>query len=207
MGPGWPEGVPDDRPDLLGLERSAALALLAEGELDVLGRLLEASNASFYCRITRHCADPEPDRVATCIYKPIRGERPLDDFPDGTLGHREVAAHTVSEAMGVGIVPPTILRDGPYGVGMLQLWVDVDDSVDIVRLIQEGDDALRRIALFDAVVNNADRKIGHLLPIEGGHIFGVDHGVCFSPEPKLRTVLWGWRGMRFEEGEVELLER
>src|SRR5712691_13368713 len=109
----WPEGAADGRPDLLGLERAGALALLGEGHLEILGRLLDASNASFYCRITRHCPDPQPDLVATCVYKPVRGERPLDDFPDGTLAHREVAAHVVSQATGWGIVPPTVLREGP----------------------------------------------------------------------------------------------
>ncbi|HVA85067.1 MAG TPA: SCO1664 family protein, partial [Candidatus Saccharimonadales bacterium] len=177
-----------------GLTLEAALELLRSGELDVQGRLIEASNLDLYCTVTRRCADPEPDVVAACVYKPIRGERPLDDFPDGTLAYREAAAHVVSEATGWDIVPPTIIREGPLGLGMVQLWIDVDETVDVVSLIREGHRGLRRMAVFDAVVNNADRKGGHMLPTHDGHIFGVDHGICFSPDPKLRTILWGWRG-------------
>ena len=189
------------------LESAAALELLRDGELEIAGRLLEASNLNLFCTITRHCPDPEPDLVATCVYKPIRGERPLDDFPDGTLAYREVAAHVVSEAIGWNIVPPTALRDGPVGRGMVQLWIETDPEVNVIDLIRAGDPALRRMALFDAVINNADRKGGHLLPVPGGHVFGVDHGVTFSPDPKLRTILWGWRGRPFEPEEREMLER
>jgi hypothetical protein len=189
------------------LESAAALELLRDGELEIAGRLLEASNLNLFCTITRHCPDPEPDLVATCVYKPIRGERPLDDFPDGTLAYREVAAHVVSEAIGWNIVPPTVLRDGPVGRGMVQLWIETDPEVNVIDLIRAGDPALRRMALFDAVINNADRKGGHLLPVPGGHVFGVDHGVTFSPDPKLRTILWGWRGRPIEPDEREMLER
>jgi uncharacterized repeat protein (TIGR03843 family) len=145
--------------------------------------------------------------LAACVYKPIRGERPLDDFPDGTLAFREVAAYRVSEAVGWNIVPPTVLREGPLGSGMVQLWIDVDEQVQVIDLIRRGDPALRRMALFDAVINNADRKGGHMLPVEGGHVYGVDHGVCFSPDPKLRTILWGWRGRRLTAGEIAILEQ
>jgi hypothetical protein len=189
----------------LGVE--GALDLLRDGELDIVGRLLDASNLNLFCTITRHCPDPEPDLVANCVYKPIRGERPLDDFPDGTLAYREVAAFVVSEATGWSIVPPTVLRDGPLGRGMVQLWIDVDAERNVVDLIRGGDPGLRRMALFDAVINNADRKGGHLLPVSDGHVYGVDHGVSFSPEPKLRTILWGWRGRAFEDEERSILER
>ena len=145
--------------------------------------------------------------MTEAFYKPIRGERPLDDFPPGTLAHREVAAFAVSEATGWRIVPPTVLRDGPFGPGMVQQWVEVDESVDVVGLVVEDDPLLRRIAVFDAIVNNTDRKGGHLLPVPGRHIHGVDHGVCFSPVPKLRTVLWGWRGERFVDAEITVLRR
>ncbi|MFL5779393.1 MAG: SCO1664 family protein, partial [Chloroflexota bacterium] len=142
------------------------------------------------------------------VYKPILGERPLDDFPDGTLARREVAAWLVSEAMGWGIVPPSVLRDGPFGEGMVQEFIEIDPTVDVIAMVIEDDPRLRRIAVFDAAVNNTDRKGGHLLPIEGGrHIHGVDHGVCFSVVPKLRTVLWGWRGDRLDEGELAGLRR
>ena len=186
----------------------ATLALLREGELEVAGRLVAASNATLYCSVTAPPAPPAtPPRRATCVYKPTRGERPLDDFPDGTLAAREVAAYVVSEATGWDIVPPTVLRDGPYGAGMVQLWIEPDDSADPVALIQRGDPAIRRIALFDAVVNNADRKVGHLLPVAGGHVYGVDHGICFAVAPKLRTVLWGWRGTPLTADELGVLER
>ena len=191
---------------LTSIDTATALELLRDGELEVVGRLVGSSNRAMLCTITRLCPDPDPNLVATCVYKPILGERPLDDFPDGTLAHREVAAHLVSAATGWEIVPPTILRDGPFGEGMVQLWIDVDDEVDPWDLVQRGDRALRPMAVFDAVVNNADRKVGHILPVEGGHLFGVDHGICFSPEPKLRTVLWGWRGGRLAAPELDVLD-
>ena len=182
------------------------IALLRDGEIEVTGRLVEASNATFVVRVTERCPDPEPNLVAMAVYKPIRGERPLDDFPFGTLANREVAAYLVSEATGWGIVPPTVLRDGPHGPGALQLWIESDPAIDPLALLRQRDLALRRMALFDAVVNNADRKVGHLLPVEGGHVFGVDHGICFAIEPKLRTVLWGWHGEPFTADEVAVLE-
>lgn len=141
------------------------------------------------------------------VYKPIRGERPLDDFPDGTLALREVAAFAVSEASGWRIVPETVLRDGPFGPGMIQRWVDVDPGVDVVAMIVEADPCLRPIAIFDALVNNTDRKGGHLLPVPGGHVHGVDHGVCFSTVPKLRTVLWAWRGQSLTDAELASVRR
>ncbi len=199
-------GTPQDDGTSVALERAAVLDLLATGELEIVGRMVEASNLNLYCTITLHCADPEPDLVAACVYKPTRGERPLDDFPDGTLANREVAAYRVSQATGWNIVPPTILRDGPAGPGMVQLWIDVDETVEVIDLLRAGDPALRRMAVFDAVINNADRKGGHMLPVPGGHIYGVDHGVCFSPDPKLRTILWSWRGTRLEQDEFAMLE-
>ncbi len=187
------------------MSTGAAFELLRSGDLEILGQLIDASNASFCCRVSS--AQGEEIEQVQCVYKPTRGERPLDDFPDRTLAQREVAAFLVSEATGWGIVPPTTLRDGPFGPGMAQLWIDVDETVDVVRLIRVGDLRLRRIAVFDAIVNNADRKIGHLLPDPSGHIFGVDHGVCFSTDPKLRTVLWGWRGERISAHERGVMER
>jgi len=172
---------------------------LRTGEITVEGRLVDASNATLYCSLTAGA------ETCAVVYKPIRGERPLWDFPDGTLAHREVAAYAVSVATGWDVVPPTVLRDGPFGEGMVQLWVDVDETVDLTELVSQDHPALRRMALFDAVVNNADRKGGHLLPVPGGHVYGVDHGVTFSEENKLRTVLWGWRGRRFADEEVAVL--
>jgi hypothetical protein len=181
------------------------IEVLRDGELEVLGRLLESTNHAMYARVTRPCPDPEPSIVVDAVYKPVRGERPLDDFPDGTLARREVAAHLVSDATGWNIVPPTVLRDGPFGEGMVQLWIDVDVSQDVVGMVIGDDARLRRVAIFDAIVNNTDRKGGHLLPIASGHVFGVDHGVCFSPVPKLRTVLWGWRGQPLEPDEAAVI--
>ncbi|MGD0686445.1 MAG: phosphatidylinositol kinase, partial [Streptosporangiaceae bacterium] len=116
--------------------------------------------------------------------------------------------YLVSRAAGFGIVPPTVFRDGPFGPGMCQLWIDTDDSVDIIALSRRTDHAaLRDMAVFDAVVNNADRKIGHLLPAPDGHLYGCDHGVCFAEEYKLRTVLWQWRGASLPGRSVEALQR
>jgi len=148
-----------------------------------------------------------PDYVA-CVYKPIAGERPLWDFPVGSLAGREVAAYAVSRAAGWGVVPPTVMRDGPFGPGMCQLWIDHDREVDLIALSRRTDHAgLRDMAVFDAVVNNADRKIGHLLPVANGHLYGCDHGVCFAEDYKLRTVLWQWRGKTLPRRSVDALRR
>ena len=141
------------------------------------------------------------------VWKPTAGERPLFDFPIGTLTRREAAAFQVSEALGWGIVPPTLLRDGPAGEGMLQAWIEVDPAADVIEMVNEDDPRLRRVAVFDAIVNNTDRKAGHLLPVEGGHLFAVDHGVTFSTVPKLRTVLWAWEGEPFDGEDAAGLAR
>ncbi len=178
-----------------------ALRLLADGELRVLGRLVDASNATLYCEVALG-AD-----TLTCVYKPVAGERPLWDFPDGTLAHREVAAYAVSAATGWDIVPPTVLRDGPYGQGMCQRWVDVDEGVDLAALARSDHPDLRRMAVLDVVLNNADRKGGHLLPMPDGRVQGVDHGVCFAVEGKLRTLLWQWRGEPLTDEATDVLEQ
>ena len=141
------------------------------------------------------------------VYKPTRGERPLDDFPSGTLANREVAAFAMSEATGWGIVPPTILRDGPLGRGMVQLWIEHDAEADVIEMITTDDERLRRICVFDILANNADRKGGHLLPMADGHVYGVDHGICFAAEAKLRTVLWAWRGQPLAVEEAAVVRR
>ncbi len=187
--------------ELVAFDPGAALRLLTEGELEIVGRLVEASNATLYCRVRFG------EKQAACVYKPVAGERPLWDFPDGTLAGREVAAYAVSEAGEWGTVPPTVLRDGPFGPGMCQLWIDVDESVDVVAMLRGSDPRLRPIALLDAVVNNADRKGGHLLPTETGRIFAVDHGVCFAATDKLRTLLWNWAGEPLAGEEYALLRR
>ena len=190
------------------IDRGTALEALREGEIEIVGRIVASSNNAMLVTVTRICPDPEPVLVLDAIYKPTLGERPLDDFPDGTLARREVAAWHVSEATGWGIVPPTILRDGPFGEGMVQAFVEADPDVDVVAMVVEDDPRLRRMAVLDAVMNNTDRKGGHILPVDGGrHVYGVDHGVTFSPVPKLRTVLWGWRGRALGQDEVDGLER
>jgi hypothetical protein len=192
------------------LDRATTLDVLREGGVEVVGRIVGSSNNALFVRVTRPCPDDElglPQQL-DAIYKPTRGERPLDDFPTGTLSRREVAAWLVSEAIGWGIVPPTVLRDGPYGDGMLQAFVEIDPSVDVVAMVVDDDPRLRRMAVFDAAVNNTDRKGGHILPVDGGrHVHGVDHGVTFSVVPKLRTVLWGWRGEPLQDDERAGLER
>lgn len=184
-------------PPTLSLDE--ALRLLAEGSLSVEGRLVDASNATLYCAVSLE------GLTAGCVYKPIRGERPLWDFPTGTLAGREVAAYLVSAATGWAIVPPTVMRNGPFGTGMCQLWMEPDPSVDLVALARSDHPDLRRMAVYDSVVNNADRKGGHLLPQEDGHVYGCDHGVCFHSEDKLRTLLWGWAGDPLTDEAVTVL--
>ncbi|MCX4802591.1 SCO1664 family protein [Streptomyces sp. NBC_01214] len=194
--------------------------LLAQGELTVIGRIRDASNAVLLCSVTYGGVS------ADCVYKPVKGERPLWDFPDGNLARREVAAYLISEATGWGLVPATVLRDGPYGEGMVQRWIDAEQPdedaplgallglVDgeeagegwkavalaevgegrTALLVHADDERLRRLAVLDAVINNGDRKGGHLLPAPDGRLYGIDHGVTFHAEDKLRTLLWGWAG-------------
>ena len=207
---------------------------LRVGELRVEGRLTDASNATLYCAAVVGKSD-EQTRV-TCVYKPIAGESPLWDFPDGTLAAREVAAYEVSRALGWDLVPETVMRDGPYGLGMCQQWIDTQDEMRLLAILPvtaeqsaldgwcpiitvgldddgEGilahrdNEALRRIALFDVVINNADRKGGHLLPDAQGHVYAIDHGVSFHVEDKLRTVLWGFAGRPLNESETTELKR
>jgi len=174
----------------VGLDPRAVISLLQHGTIEITGRLVDASNATLYGTVT---AD---GLSVPCVYKPVAGERPLWDFPRGTLAHREVASYLVSVGTGWDIVPPTVLRDGPFGLGMVQRWIEVDEDTDLLALARSRHPQLRRMAIFDAVVNNADRKGGHLLPTADGHIHGCDHGVCFAVQDKLRTLLWQWRGQR-----------
>ena len=177
-----------------------ARALLAEGDLELLGRIPWASNATLLARV-RH-----RELEGLAVYKPVRGERPLWDFPAGTLYRREVAAYLVSEQLGWRLVPPTLVREGPLGVGSLQLYVDADAEVTAFELLAAGNAALPRIAAFDVVTNNADRKAGHCLMGEDERVWAIDHGVCFHAEPKLRTVLWDLAGHPLEAADVADLE-
>ena len=173
---------------------------LSHGEISVTSRLVDASNATLYasCEVK--------ERTLICIYKPIAGERPLWDFPDGTLANREYLTFLVSHWLGLHLVPPTVLRDGPYGTGMVQLWIDIDESVDLMEFFKEDHAELRKIALLDLITNNTDRKIGHLIPTSEGAVYGCDHGVTFHTEDKLRTVLWQWAKQPFSPAELELLQ-
>jgi uncharacterized repeat protein (TIGR03843 family) len=201
--------------------------ILTEGSLELEGRLATASNASFLGEVRLDGTS------LRCIYKPVRGERPLWDFPDGTLAGRERAARMVSRAGGWDIVPPTVLRDGRFGPGMCQRWIETDadtELVDVVGddfdeagwiavlqaedhrgnpvlLVHKADDRLRDMAVFDVVVNNADRKGGHVLADCSGQLWGCDHGVCFHEDPKLRTVLWGWADEPLRSTDVDHLDR
>jgi len=214
-------------------ERPGDDEVLRSGALTVLGRIRSASNATFLCEANLD------ERIVHCVYKPVAGEAPLWDFPDGTLAGREVSAYLVSAALGWNVVPHTVVRDGPAGRGMVQRWVDQPGDVldetetpddpdagpDLVDLLPAGDippgflpvlqaydyagdevtlvhadDArLRRMAVFDVLINNADRKGGHILAGVDGGVYGVDHGVSFHTEDKLRTVLWGWAGKPVED--------
>ncbi|MGV9270602.1 SCO1664 family protein [Kitasatospora sp. NPDC003701] len=213
----------------LAADVPTALRLLREGALTVHGRLTDASNAALYCSVT---LDGPDGPTAQAVYKPVAGERPLWDFPDGTLAGREVAAYELAAATGWAPIPPTVLRDGPHGPGMVQLWVEPDPQADpllalqdprgaedgwlpIVRaevgdgrtalLVHPDDERLRRLAVLDAVLNNADRKGGHLIAAADGRIYGIDHGVTFNTEGKLRTLLWGWAGAPLTAEALEVL--
>ena len=189
--------------------------------LTIKGRIMPASNATFLGELDGR----------EVVYKPVAGERPLWDFPDGTLADREVAAYLVARATGWDLVPRTWWGEGPHGPGMLQEWQEVDpeqEAVTLVRsgvvpdgwlevveglderdrpvtLVHEDTAALRRLAVYDVIVNNADRKGGHVLAMAGGHRYGVDHGVTFHHEPKLRTVLWGWAGTPLADDEAAVV--
>ncbi len=177
----------------------AKKSLILFGEMSVTGRLIDASNATLYATVC------DESRTMTCIYKPVAGERPLWDFPDGGLANREYAAYLVSEAMGFDVVPLTVLREGPYGSGMVQEWIDIDESIDLAEFFSTDLPSLRAMAIFDAVINNTDRKIGHLLPSQNGKLFGCDHGVTFHSDDKLRTVLWQWAGEKLTGTEIDQL--
>lgn len=214
------------------LDEQTLDAVLRQGTLSVEGRLAGSSNGTLMCVA-------ELDGVTTtCVYKPVAGERPLWDFPDGTLGHREVATYrlarlatTLADDEINCVLPATVWRDdGPYGPGACQVWIDVDERevVDIVSpaavpegwrtvlrargddgsallLVHADDERLRRMALIDAVTNNSDRKGGHVLIDTAGDLFGIDHGLCFNIDDKVRTVLWGWAGEPLSAVETDLL--
>ena len=175
--------------------------LFEEGEIVVEGRLVDASNATLFVTITYG------EESTKGIYKPIAGERPLWDFPDGNLASRERAAYLVDQWLGYNHIPLTILRDGPFGPGMVQTWIDIDEDVDLEAYFREDDRQLREVALLDAIINNTDRKIGHLIPTTNGHLYVCDHGVTFHIDDKLRTVLWQWAGESLSDDEISRLHK
>jgi len=180
---------------------TSVIDAIAQGELIVEGRFVDASNATLFAK----CIYQENE--ISVIYKPIAGERPLWDFPDGNLANRELAAYLLSEALELHLVPFTIVRDGPFGPGMVQEWIEIDETIDVVELANGDNPRIRSLTLFDAIINNTDRKYGHILPTSDGRIFGCDHGVTFHEDPKLRTVLWHLSGVEFSTSELELLKR
>ena len=176
-------------------------AVIKNANLKVIGRLIDASNATL--QATLENTDP----IMKVIYKPVLGEKPLWDFAEGNLANREYAAFLLSQLAGFDLVPTTVLREGPFGYGMVQEWIEIDDNLDVVEFGQGNDPQLRKLALFDAIINNTDRKFGHLLVDVTGKLKGCDHGVCFHQENKLRTVLWQFSGEQFNLEEIELLNK
>jgi len=171
--------------------------IIRDGEIHIEGRLVDASNATLFGKI---------DESISIIYKPIAGERPLWDFPTGNLASREVAAFELSRFGGFDLVPFTTLRNGPYGIGAVQQWIDTDKEVDIVEYALGQDEQLRKMALFDAIVNNTDRKYGHILLAHDGTLYGCDHGVTFHEDNKLRTVIWQFAGDNLTAEELKQIE-
>jgi uncharacterized repeat protein (TIGR03843 family) len=187
-------------PTATSVER--VLQLLEEGVVEVEGLMPDSSNYTFLVRIS------DDDLSGLAIYKPRRGERPLWDFPRGTLCQRETASFLLSSALGWDVVPPTVLRDAPeYGVGSMQLFINADPSMHYFNMRGSDDDAFRRIAAFDLIVNNADRKGGHILKDPQGRLWGIDHGITFHAEPKLRTVIWEYAGQPIPTGLLDDVRR
>lgn len=176
-----------------------AQRVIRSGDMQVEGRFVDASNATLFAK----CVLGE-EEVAV-IYKPIAGERPLWDFPDGNLAQRELAAYLLSEALNLHLVPFTIMREGTFGPGMVQEWIEIDDELDLVELANGNNQRIREMALFDAIINNTDRKYGHILVTKEREIFGCDHGVTFHEDPKLRTVIWQFASKEFTANELQVL--
>lgn len=176
---------------------------LLTGELTVLGRMPHSSNATLLCSIT------DAERTDRVIYKPLKGERPLWDFPPG-LHRREAAAYRLATAMGFDIVAPTVLRDGPFGEGSVQLFVEHDPNVHYFTLFESREelhDRLKVICAFDIVANNTDRKSGHVLIDADKHVWGIDHGLCFAADFKLRTVIWEFGGEALPEPLLDAVRK
>jgi uncharacterized repeat protein (TIGR03843 family) len=177
------------------------LHLLVDGEVRPLGLMPGASNYTFLAEV---CGN---GTQVLAVYKPRAGEAPLWDFPDGTLCRREVAAYLLATALGWPNVPPTILREGPHGLGSVQLFVEADPQEHFFTMRERRLPDFEAVAAFDVVANNADRKAGHCLEDAEGAIWLVDHGVCFNAAPKLRTVIWDFAGDPISDDLREDLRR
>jgi uncharacterized repeat protein (TIGR03843 family) len=189
-----PESTP------VSLER--ALEILKEGEIDAVhGMLRWSSNYTFLVSISHK------DMTIMGIYKPREGERPLWDFPEGTLYRREVATFLTSQALGWALVPPTVVREGPRGIGSVQLFIDHDPEYNYFSFDESMAPQIKRLALFDAIINNADRKGGHCIVDSQGHLWGIDHGISFHAANKLRTVIWDYAGQSIPEPMLEDVEK
>jgi uncharacterized repeat protein (TIGR03843 family) len=174
---------------------------LLAGELVVEGRLVDASNATLFGKVLL-----DDQSSHSVVYKPIAGERALWDFADGNLASREVAAFLISQIGNFNCVPLTVMRDGPFGIGVVQQWIEFDPDLDLIAIGQQSSPAIRNLALFDVVINNTDRKFGHILPISDSEILGCDHGLTFHQEFKLRTVIWHYAGEELDKSEIEKLK-
>ena len=174
---------------------------LLAGELVVEGRLVDASNATLFGKVLL-----DDQSRYSVVYKPIAGERALWDFADGNLASREVAAFLISQIGNFNCVPLTVMRDGPFGFGAVQQWIELDPDLDLIAIGQQSSPAIRNLALFDVVINNTDRKFGHILPISDSEILGCDHGLTFHQEFKLRTVIWHYAGEELDKSEIEKLK-
>ncbi len=190
---------PDQAP--VSIDLSTLLEVMQTGELALEGLMPWSSNYTFLGTISANSV------AVPVVYKPQRGERPLWDFPEGSLYKREVAAYLVSAALGWNLVPPTVARSGPHGVGSAQLFINADYDEHYFTLKERYPDQFRRIALFDLVINNADRKGGHVLLDDDEHVWAIDHGIAFHDEYKLRTVIWEYVGQALAEDEQAALRQ
>jgi hypothetical protein len=192
----------EDENDSQGIGIGQVLEILEKGAVDTEhGMMRWSSNYTFLVSVTYE------DTSLMSVYKPQKGERPLWDFPDGTLCYREVASYLTSEALGWQIVPPTVLREGPRGLGSVQFYIDHDPEINYFTFDETLIPQLMRLSAFDYIVNNADRKGGHCLLDGAGHLWGIDHGITFHTSPKLRTVIWDFAGKPIPDELLTDLER
>jgi hypothetical protein len=197
-----PKNGNDDQLTSLPYSIERLLQVIQCGEIDSeYGIMRWSSNYTFLVSIQHE------DAKVMAVYKPQKGERPLWDFPDGTLCYRETAAFLTSDVLDWTLVPPTVLRDGPRGLGSLQFYIDHDPEMNYFSFDQSMHPQLKRLAAFDYIINNADRKGGHCLLDKAGHLWAIDHGIAFHSAPKLRTVIWDFAGQMISDDLMNDLER